>query len=463
MKEQTTGTNILVIGNNLELQNCLSGAFSERNFITFCPEEKIFFENIKTKHYSLIFLTMDPNQEDPLALLSWIQSTLPYTPVIVTSRTVNTELTVQAIKAGAFDFLASPFSAEMVQHTANMALENRSLKNEIDYLRHRQDIIYSFDRIIAFTPAMQDLINTLRKFSETDSTILMTGETGTGKSLLAGTVHFNSHRRKRPFVKINCSNIPENLLESELFGHERGAFTGADKLRIGRFEQANEGTLFLDEIGEMSLTLQTKLLRILEEKAFERLGSNKTIYTDVRVIAATNKDLKQMITAGIFREDLYYRLNVLPITLPPLRARKECIPPLSTHLLEKTKRSVKKNIKGFAPEIIEWMQTYPWPGNIRQMANVIERAAILEESEIIQISNIHIPETITPPTTLASPPPTTPSVTQTDSEKETIINALEESLWVQKDAAAVLGISPRMLNHKIKKLGITHKRWRANK
>ncbi|MCK5339918.1 MAG: sigma-54-dependent Fis family transcriptional regulator, partial [Desulfobulbaceae bacterium] len=245
--------------------------------------------------------------------------------------------------------------------------------------------------------------------------------------------------------------------------HERGAFTGASMEKRGLVEEAEGGTLFLDEIGEMSLTLQTKLLRILEEKAFERLGSNKTIYTDVRVIAATNKDLKQMISAGFFREDLYYRLNVLPITLPPLRARKECIPPLSTHLLEKTKRSVKKNIKGFAPEIIEWMQTYPWPGNIRQMANVIERAAILEESEIIQISNIHIPETITPPTTLASPPPTTPSVTQTDSEKETIINALEESLWVQKDAAAVLGISPRMLNHKIKKLGITHKRWRANK
>ncbi|TFG92306.1 MAG: sigma-54-dependent Fis family transcriptional regulator, partial [Syntrophobacterales bacterium] len=248
--------------------------------IHFCTFEKDVFNELKLHHCDVIILDLQIQKTDPFDLLRWIKVTLPPTPVIITSPTERASLVVRAIKEGAFDFIAKPFSAVKIQHVVGQALEKSSLKNEIDYLRHGQDVIYDFDRIIAFSPLMKEIIKTLRKFAQTDSTILMTGDTGKGKSFLAGTIHFNRHRRSRPFVTINCANIPENLLESELFGHERGAFTGADKLRIGRFEQARGGTLFLDEIGEISLSLQAKLLRVLDEKAFERVGGNQTIRSD---------------------------------------------------------------------------------------------------------------------------------------------------------------------------------------
>jgi transcriptional regulator with PAS, ATPase and Fis domain len=288
----------------------------------------------------------------------------------------------------------------------------------------------------------------------------MTGETGTGKSFLSGTIHFNSQRRDKPFVKINCANIHETLLESELFGHEKGAFTGADKLRIGRFEQAHGGTMFLDEIGEMGLPLQSKLLRVLEEKAFERVGGNKTIHSDVRVIAATNRNLEQLISEGKFREDLYYRINVLFTKLPPLRERKQCIEPLAYSLLKKICRSLGKKIVGFSPIVMEKIIAYPWPGNIRQLANTIDRAAILEDGAIIQTSSISMPGPIEITQSQAedSPPESLEM-----GEKEHILKALEENLWIQKDAAKTLGISPRTLNYKIKKFNISHPRWRKNK
>jgi two-component system response regulator AtoC len=334
------------------------------------------------------------------------------------------------------------------------------LKSEIAYLRHEQGIVYDFDQIIAESPAMKKLIKSLKSFSETDSTILMSGETGTGKSFLSGSIHFNSHRRNKPFVKINCSNIPETLLESELFGHEKGAFTGADKLRIGRFEQANRGTIFLDEIGELNLSLQGKLLRVLEEKEFERVGGSKTIHSDVRVIAATNRNLEDEIASGNFREDLYYRINVLTIHIPPLRERRECIEPLAQFFLNKISRALRKGITGFSPPVIESFMSYSWPGNIRQLVNTIERAVIIQEGHIIQKSSVAFPES----TDKAQ-------VQKTDkasrfikkNEEGLILNALEESLWIQKDAAKILGISPRALNYAIKRLGITHPRWRKNR
>ena len=230
---------------------------------------------------------------------------------------------------------------------------------------------------------MKEIMKSLERFSRTDSTILITGDTGTGKSFLSGTVHFNSPRRKKPFVKINCANIPVDLLESELFGHEKGAFTGADKQRIGRFEQASGGTIFLDEIGEMNMGLQTKLLRVLEEKSFERVGGNKTIHADVRIIAATNRDLVRQVEMGLFREDLYYRINVLPIRLPSLKERKECLMPLAEVLLRKSCRALRRDIRGFTPEAVASIEAYDWPGNIRQLANTIERAVILEDDSFI--------------------------------------------------------------------------------
>jgi len=435
-------------------------AFSSEYEVRFWPDGKDLVPELKSKHFDVIILDMHMKHEEAFEHLRWIKSTMPATAVIMTSQTEKAELIVRALKQGAFDFLVKPVSGERIRHAVEQALEFRSLRNEIDYLRHEQDIIYDFDRIIAFSPAMKEVMKTLEKFSRTDSTILLTGETGTGKSFLSGHIHFNSHRRNKPFVKINCANIPETLLESELFGHEKGAFTGAVKTRVGRFEQAGGGTLFLDEIGEISLPLQLKLLRVLEEKSFERVGGNKTIYSDVRITAATNRSLEEQIGAGRFREDLYYRINILSVKLPPLRERKACIQPLAHLLLEKICRSLRKKIIGFSPSVITWMEEYAWPGNIRQLANTIERAVILSESGMIQEESILTSSPVEPLRTGMAPSRPEPLKLH---ERELILKALHESLWIQKDAAGLLGISPRSLNYKIKKFGIIHPRWRKNR
>ena len=320
------------------------------------------------------------------------------------------------------------------------------------------NMIYNFDDVIAQSSSMKQTLVTLKKFSKTDSTILVTGETGTGKSFLSGTIHFNSPRQNKPFIKINCANIPESLLESELFGHERGAFTGANKTRIGRLEQGKGGTILLDEIGEMSLGLQAKMLGVLEERSFVRVGGNRTIYSDVRIIATTNKNPEREVVKGTFREDLYYRLNVLRIHLPPLRERKECIEPLAYYLMDKTCRNLKKRIEYFSPEVLETLKSYSWPGNIRQLANTIERAVILEESLRIRTENLILSE----PIKKEEPIIHTSIHSLVDQEKDTILSALEKSFWVQKDAAKLLGLSSRVLNYKIRKFGITHSHWRIN-
>ena len=428
--------------------------------ISSLTTERDVFNDLKLCHCDAIILDLELKMTDPFDLLRWIKTNIPHSPVIVTSPVEETPLVVRAIKEGAFDFIAKPFSAAKIEHVVKQALEQSNLKDEIEYLRHEQDIIYDFDRIIAFSPIMKEVIKTLRKFAQTDATILMTGETGTGKSFLAGTIHFNSHRKNRPFVTINCANIPENLLESELFGHEKGSFTGADKLRIGRFEQARGGTIFLDEIGEISLSLQAKLLRVLDEKAFERVGGNQTIHVDVRIIAATNRNLEQQVAEGKFREDLYYRINILSVKLPPLRERRECIAPLASWLLEKTSAALKKKVAGFSPESMELIKTHPWPGNIRELANTIERAVILEDSRVIQIENVSMPELVKPP----EPHPAGNLLKPLETgETRLILDALEKAGWSQKEAAGLLGISPRALNYKIKKFGITHPGWLKNR
>lgn len=458
---------VLVIEENTNWKDLLSAALSEAHTVGYWSNGKAVEVTLRDNSGDVVILDLNLQRHDPFLLLDTLRSEMPNVPVIVTSEEENAQLVVKAIKHGAFEFLPKPYSKERVAQVVGQALENRSLKNEIDYLRHEQDIIYSFDRIIAQSASMKQVIATLKKFAQTDGTILITGETGTGKSFLSGAIHFNSSRHKKPFIKINCTNIPETLLESELFGHERGSFTGANKTRVGRFEQANGGSAFLDEIGEMTLDLQAKLLRVLDEKSFERVGGNRTIHSDLRVITATNKPLEQQVAAGKFREDLYYRINVLTIHLPPLRERKACIKPLSEYLLKKSSRSLRKEIKGFSTEVMERFEAYSWPGNIRQLANTIERAVILEDSDIIGEENISLLKPITPastePDTLLEAESVPSTQPLSEHEKDLILKTLEETLWIQKDAADKLGISPRALNYKIKKLGITHPRWRKNK
>ena len=459
--EKGNMSNILVIEESRKWLNHVEKALVPPHDLDCWSDGKDIGTVLKQKEYAIILLSLQLEKLDSFGMLKRVKLLSPHTPVVATSEIDEPGLIVKAVKEGCFDFITKPFLKEKIQLSIQRALENRHLKNEIDYLRREQDVVYEFDKIIARSSCMKQTIVTLKKFSVTDSTILVTGETGTGKSFLSGAIHFNSHRQNNPFIKINCANIPESLLESELFGHERGAFTGANKTRIGRLEQGKGGSVLLDEIGEMSLGLQTRMLGVLEEKSFERVGGNKTIHSDVRIIAATNKSPEIEVAKGAFREDLYYRLNILRIHLPSLRERKECIKPLAYHFLDKACRNLKKKIEDFSPEALEILKSYSWPGNIRQLANTIERAVILEESQRIRTDNIILPEPIKrEPKEEATTHAHVQSLA--GQEREVILSALEESLWVQKKAAGLLGISPRALNYKVKKLGITHPHWRKN-
>ncbi len=447
-------------------------ALQDQCELTCIANENEFQAEIRARQYDLIFLDIDSLEDQSMTLLGQIHNKDPFLPIIMTSNVEKAELIVQAMNEGASDFLIHPISSTRVNIAVDKAIQIRDQRFEIAYHRRKQDVVYDFKDVVAHSRGMQMILKSLERFAKTDSTILITGDTGTGKSFLSGTVHFNSPRRKKPFVKINCANIPEDLLESELFGHEKGAFTGADKQRIGRFEQASGGTIFLDEIGEMNMRLQTKLLRVLEEKSFERVGGNKTIYSDVRIIAATNKDLVGQVEKGLFREDLYYRINVLPVSLLSLRDRRACILPLAELLLKKCCASMHRDIHGFTEKAKGLIQDYHWPGNIRQLANTIERAVILEDDQNVHSYNLALPEKIshqhikitTPPKAeVDAPIANEPYESLAEQEKELVLRTLEECLWVQKSAAAKLGISPRALNYKISKLKITHPHWRRNK
>jgi len=323
--------------------------------------------------------------------------------------------------------------------------------------------------LVSRSPEIKEILNLIKKVAKSNASILIQGETGTGKELIAGLIQFISLRADKPLVKVNCAALPENLLESELFGHEKGAFTGAIQTRIGKFEQAHTGTLFLDEIGDMHLSTQAKILRVLQDQKFCRLGGNKTISVDVRIIAATNKDLWREIELGNFRVDLYYRLNVVNINVPPLRNRKEDIPLIADYFRRVFSKELRKNTRGFSEETIKLISNHAWPGNIRELKNIIERAVLVaEDGKMITTEDIFM----TGKDYFAAggrdrrktemDTPTLPTLDLNEVERLTILKALEISKWVQKDAAKLLNISPRALNYKVKYHNIRHSNWKKN-
>lgn len=329
-------------------------------------------------------------------VLTKIKETNPQIEVLLITAFGTIELAVEAIKKGAFDFLPKPFPMEELQvkiekmkQQYDQKAQLNHLNDEVKYLREQIDNQYNFGEIIGNSPLMKKIYATIKKVANTDTTVLITGESGTGKELIARAIHSNSNRSTKPIVKVNCGALNENLLESELFGHEKGSFTGALKQKKGRFELANKGTLFLDEIGDISLNLQLKLLRVLQEKQFERVGGEETLSVDVRIITATNKDLLEEVNKGNFRQDLYYRLNIVPIHMPPLRERKEDIPLLLEHFLQKIGTELRKIKCEFSDEAKQKMFEYNWPGNVRELENIIERALVLTESE--NISPVNLP------------------------------------------------------------------------
>lgn len=453
-------TRIIIIGNAENGACRLVEVLASDYHISAAPNIGDATWRMKKEAFSAVIFDLGNENSDLDNIIQTLQELAPQTPIIVSGPLNDAELVVKAIKAGAADYITQPVVAEKLRLSINQALENRSLKNEVDYLRRQQDVVYDPDRVIAVSPAMKEVMTGIKRLAKTDSIVLMTGETGTGKSFLSGNIHFNSPRRNKPFIKVNCANIPETLMESELFGHEKGAFTGADKSRIGRFEQAHGGTIFLDEFCELSPDLQAKLLRVMEDTAFERLGGSKTIHADTRIIAATNRDIEALVQEGKFREDLYYRVNVLRIHMPPLRERTECIEPLAYHMLGRMSRGANVVMDTLSPEVLVLFKTYPWPGNIRELSNAIERAIFLSDGPTIEAIHISLPEISEWP---AAPPPSKHLRLSSQEEKELIYRALQKNLWIQKDAARDLGLTPRALNYRIKKHGITHARWRKNK
>jgi two-component system response regulator AtoC len=353
---------------------------------------------------------------------------------------------IEAMKLGAFDYLQKPFEVDELLVAVGRALEHHRLRGQHRYLLREQEEQFDHYGIIGGSRVIQEVISTLERVAQARSTVLITGETGTGKELAARAIHARSPESDRPLIRVNCAAIPETLLESELFGHVRGAFTGATSNRRGRFSLADGGTIFLDEIGTLGLPVQAKLLRVLQEREFEPVGSERTEKVDVRIIAATNRDLRALVGEGRFHEDLYYRLSVIPIQLPPLRDRREDIPPLAAHFVRKHAQRIGRELEGLAGAALDRLRAYDWPGNVRELENTIERAVVLATGPVIDEASISI---IDPPA--GRDRGALPSSRLHDNlawaERESIRRALQQAGGVKKDAARILGISQRALSH----------------
>ena len=390
---------------------------------------------------------------DGLQVMEAIRKHDPNIQVIILTAFGSIEMAVEAMKAGAFHYISKPFNRDELKLTIQRALKLRDAERENVALRQALQARGSLDRIIAESGRMREIVDMVKRVSPTETTVLILGESGTGKELVARAIHNLSPRTRGAFVPVNCAAIPEHLLESELFGHVKGAFTGAIRDRVGKFEAADGGTIFLDEIGEMRQDLQVKILRVLEERIVERVGDNRQIPVDVRVLAATNKDLTRAIQAGEFREDLYYRLNVVPLSIPPLRERREDIRPLIQHFLRSLGAPPRLTI---SPEAFRALEAYPWPGNVRELENALERALIFQKGDAIGLPDL--PETIRSPRAreVATLPVELPAagLSLEGVEKELILRALEKHEWNQSRAARYLGITRHTLLYRMEKHGI---------
>ncbi len=406
--------------------------------------------------FDIVALDYKMPELDGLQTLKEIRKLYPDLPVIMMTAYGTIETAVASMKEGALDYLTKPIDLEELLIKFRKIMERSQLIQENKELKARLQDRFTIQSIVSGSPKMEEVMGLVARVAPSQATVLIRGESGTGKELIANAIHYASPRSAKPWVKVSCAAIPETLLESELFGHEKGAFTGANQRRIGRFEEADGGSIFLDEIGDLSPSTQVKLLRILQDKEFQRLGSNLNVKTDVRVITATHRNLEEAIKKGLFREDLYYRLNVISITLPPLRERREDIPLLINYFLEKYSKENQKLISDISKEARALLLRYPYPGNVRELENLIERAVVLCREEIITTQDLpfHLKEEKSEKLWESSKKEKTLPESLEEIERDTILKALHQHQGVQTKAAESLGISERVLRYKMKKYRI---------
>ncbi|MGD0017145.1 MAG: sigma-54 dependent transcriptional regulator [Verrucomicrobiia bacterium] len=451
-------TTVLVVDDERNMLATMESILKSDGYVPLLAHSgKAALEQLATHPVQVIVSDARMPEMDGFKLLAEVRQRYPQIPFIMVTGYATPKLAVQAIKNGAVDYLSKPFDPEELLHVIDNAV-CRELLQEENYRLKRLLVTgprYQVDDLLGRSPRLAEIRELIRVAAPTDATVLLLGESGTGKEMAASALHVHSRRAGKPFISINCAAIPENLLESELFGHEKGAFTGAVKQRIGRFEEASGGTLFLDEIGEMSGALQAKLLRVLEEKRFERVGGNERVSVDVRVIAATNTDVVAALAAGRLRQDLYHRLNVVQIAFPPLRERREDITLLAAYFLQQFNEAMGKHLAGFTEAADALMQTYDWPGNVRELRNAIERAAIVETTG--QIRPQSLPSALAeqlPAGTEEAPPGRNLEESLVNFERQQIERALQRYRGRINDTAAALGISRHALRYRMQKLGM---------
>jgi DNA-binding NtrC family response regulator len=453
---------VLIVDDESSLRTALFRAL-DRKGLSVLTAQKIEEAKLISKGdqgLDLAIVDLNLPDGDGIELMSYLKKNFTSCEVIILTGHGSIESAIRATQNGAFHFITKPFNLEELLSLVDKAISHKKLQQENKLLRSELQRKRGFEQIIGTSDGIQSCLRLVEKVSDSDSTVLITGESGTGKELIARAIHANSSRSENPFIAINCGAIPSELLESELFGHVKGAFTGAISNRVGRFELADGGTIFLDEIGDLEPALQVKLLRVLQEKSFEPVGSAKTLQSNVRVLAATNKNLDTEVQEGKFREDLYYRLNVIPISLPALRQRKSDIPMLLSHFLESFNKSKGRDLKGFSQEAMNCLVNYAWPGNIRELENLIERLAILKGQGIIEISDLPVKYRSDSSSARIEQVQDIPdqgidfNSAVDQFENQIILKALEKTNWNRNQAAMLLRLNRTTLVEKIKKKGL---------
>ena len=452
--------NILVAEDDRSLRDGLVQAMSRGGYkVQVAQSGKEALEKMEKQSFDLVIAGQKVGGAEGLEIVRKARASNAGTMVIVHGE--GGQAAVEAMRSGAFDFVQRGLSLEAIEMKIQRAMEHQRLLSRLSSMTDQQSDPTRPHGLMGPSPTMREVFRIIDKVAPSNATVLIQGETGTGKERVAEAIHRNSPRHDNPFVRMNCASLPDNLLESELFGHEKGAFTGADQMRTGRFELANDGTLFLDEVGNMSSSTQAKVLRAIQNQEFERLGGSRTIKVDVRIIAATNVNLETAIKEGRFREDLYYRLNVVNLQIPPLRDRRDDIQPLAEHFLKHFASELRRKVVTFSPESVKALQEYRWPGNVRELENTVERAVLMCEGDSVRPQDLTLMDrehsiNMTPHLALDL-------LNLEQLEKTALLEALKRCNWVQKEAAKLLGVSSRVMNYKVHKHSITHDRWSKNR